>query len=425
MKVWSERKRQAPLLHYVLFAYWFVLLAWQNIGGGTNRSGVDLIIKCGLILMLVVYYFMHMSGIRRDVLKIILILMMIYGGIKMSNGMALSEALYYFFPLMFILLVFGVGGHFELNRKQLLRLCNMLIIVMTYTAIYAVIFCFDQFKNVFTIDSAYGNGLRSFLFSNHEYGIYLAFAIMAAILCMELDPELTQKRKALYCMAIVLFSVNLILTFSRTSMMGLGIMLISYTIAFAKKKLKVILFWSLVIAVFAVLLIPALRDFFWEIIMKENNDAERGDLAQNAMDIFYDGTILEKLFGRDFYYIEQYLQTNRGFSSFHNAYVTQLVANGIVGVAIIIVMIILVLHDTYVTIKSGAEYRHVAKFFIGFSVSVIFIMMVVTSVIYASSIDSYFLTLFTMIIPKYVNRSICAGTFDSPIKEKGYGKTML
>lgn len=339
--------------------------------------------------------------------------------------MALSEALYYFFPLAFILLVYGVGGHFELNRKQLLRLCNMLIVVVTYTALYAVVFCFDQFKNAFSITSAYGNELKSFLFSSHEYGIYLAFAIMAAVLCIELDPELTQKRKGLYYAAIVLFSVNLILTYSRTSLLALAVMMISYMFAFAKRNLKVALCWSLFIAVLVILIVPALRDFFWQIVMKENDDAGRDLLTESALTIFKEGSILEKLLGRDFYYVEQYLQTNRGFSSFHNAYVTQLVANGIVGVGIIIVMSILSLRDIYLTIKSGAKYSYVAKFFIGFSVSAIFVMLVNTAVIYASSIDSYFLTLFTSIIPKYVNRSICAGTFDCPTKEKGYGKTML
>ena len=425
MKKWNERKKEAPLLHICLFAYWLVLLIWQNIGGGENRSGVDLIIKCGLMLMLFVYYFNHMTGIRRDVLKIILILVMNYGTVKMSNGIALSEALYYFFPLLFILSIYGVGGHFEITRKQLLTLCNLLIAVVTYTALYALIFCFDQFANAFSVDSAYGNELKSFLFSSHEYGLYLAFGIMAAILCLEITPNITPKLKLLYYSAIVLFLPNLILTFSRTSILAFLIMFLCYTIAFAKRRMRAIMLWSIVLAVLIVLIIPSLRDFFWEIVMKENNDAGREDLIDRAMKIFNSGTMLEKLLGRDFYYVEQFLQSNNGFSSFHNAYVSQLVSNGYLGVGIIIVMSFLSFHDIYLTIKSGAEHAHLAKLFFGFALAAIVFMLFNTTVLYASSIDSYFLTLFAAIVPKYVNRSICKGTFEKEVKVKGYGKTKL
>ena len=425
MKNWNERKKEVPLLHYFLLAYWFVLLVWQNVGGGDNRSGVDLIIKCALIVMLFAYYFTHMTGIRRDVLKLILILIMIYGTIKLSNGMAMSEALYYFFPLLFMLLVYGVGGHFEINRRQLLILCKILIIVMTYTALYALIFCFDQFKNAFSIDNAYGNELKSFLFSSHEYGLYLSFAIMAAILCVEIDPNITQRQRILYYLAIVLFGVNLILTFSRTSILAMVIMLICYTFAFAKRRLKAIIGWSAFFAVLAILIIPPLRDFVWQIVMKENDDAGRENLVDIAMRIYERGTRLEKLFGRDFYYVEDFLQSRSGISSFHNAFITQLIANGVVGVVLISVMSILPLRDIYLTTKCNTQYSKVAKFFIGFSLSSLVFMMFNTTVLYASSIDSYFLTLFAVIIPKYVNRSICRGKFDIDVKVKGYGKTML
>lgn len=421
MRIWNERKLKTPLLHYFLFAYWFILLLWQNIGGSTTHSAMDLIIKCGLILMLFVYYFMHMTGLRRDVLKRSMLLILLYGAVKLSNGMALSEALYYFFPLMFILLIYGVGGSFELNRKQLLTMCNMLIVVVAYTAIYALIFCFEQFENVFTITSAYGNELKSFLFSSHEYGLYLAFAIMAAILCLELDKELTQKKRGLYYTAIVLFSVNLIMTFSRTSFLALGVMLLCYTVAFARKGLRSTLCWSLITAIVLILIIPSLRDFFWQIVMKENNDAGREDLTKTAMTFFEESTIFEKIVGRDFYYVNNYLQSSGGISSFHNAYITLLVSNGIIGVVLIVVMIILSLYDIYATAKSKTELGYIAKFFIGPVIAAALVMMVNTTVLFASSIDSYFLTLFAVIVPRYVHRSIRSGRFDCE-KELPHGK---
>ncbi len=422
MKDWNRRKAQTPLLCYIFYAYWVILLIWQNFGGGQLRSGVDVIIKCALLVMLGIYYFSHMTGIRRDVLALIVILCMIYGGIKMSNGMGMSEALYYFFPFLFLLMVYGIGWRFALRKKQLITLCNLIIITVSYIAIYALIFCFDQFIGVFSLSSAYGNELRSFLMSNHEYGLYLSVGIMASILCLEFDPDGNKGRRGLYIAAIVLFSANLILTFSRTSMLALVVMMICYIIAFAKKRLRSVFFCSLAAAVILVLVIPPLREFFWQIVMKENNDAGRDDLTEKAIEIFISNDYMSKVFGRDYFYVEQFLNTSRNISSFHNAYLSQLVSNGIVGVIILTSMTVVSLRDIYVTVKSGAKYSHLAKFFIGFVLSACIFMLFNTSVLYASTIDSFFLTVIASVVPKYVNRAIRDGTFDLPEKENQSGK---
>lgn len=417
MNEWNRRKRKTPLLHIILFAYWFVLLVWQNLGGGVNRSGVDLIIKCALIVMLGIYFFTHMTGIRRDILAAIVVWFTVYGVIKVVDGMEMSEVLYYFFPMVFVLMIYGIGWQFSINKAQLLQLCNMLIAVTAYIAIYAVIFCFDQFKNAFTVESAYGNELRSFLFSSHEYGMYLAFGIMAAILCLEFDTEGSKGKRVLYTCVIVLFSANLILTFSRTAILALIVMLLTYMFAFAKRKLKSIFFSCLIVAVLVILIVPTLRDFFWRIVMKENTDAGREDLIEKAMIMYNRGNFLEKAFGIDFAGVERMLKSMHGFSSFHNAYITQLICNGIAGVCILAAMSISSFCDIYATVKTNTQYSHLSKFFIGFCASAIIFMMFNTMVLYASSIDSFFLTMMTSIVPRYVNQAIRDGTFDPPKKE--------
>ncbi len=424
MRVWNRRKGQTPMLHYFLFAYWLILLIWQNMGGGENRTGADLVIKCGLIIMLFFYYFMHMTGLRRDVLIIVMALLMIYAAAKIPDGLNLSEALYYFFPILFILLIYGAGWKFELHKDQLIQLCNMLICVVAYIAIYAVIFCFDQFANAFSITNAYGNELRSFLFSSHEYGMYLAFAIMAAILCLEFDKEGAKRLKVFYIAAIVLFSVNLILTFSRTSILTMVVMLLCYTFAFAKKHLRAIICWGAVAAALVILIVPALRDFVWTIVMKENTDAGREDLIEAAMVIFRRGDLWTKLVGTNYQYVEAMLKNSHNFSSFHNAYIQQLVCNGYIGVAMLVTLTLLSLRDIYVTVKLKSEWSHLSKFFVGFALSSVVFMMFNTTVLYASSIDSYFLTLFASIVPKCVNQSIREGTFDLPKKENLFDKSL-
>ncbi len=420
MKLWSLRKGKTPLLHYVLMMYWLVLLIWQNMGaGGTdNKSIVDVVIKMLLITLLCVYYLMHATGIRRDILLTIMTLVALYVYTKITSLNDSSAVLYYFFPLMFLLLIYGCGWKFELRRYQLVKMCSMLVLVVAYIAVYALIFCFDQFQNAFTITSAYGNELKSFLMSSHEYGLYLAFGIMAAILCIELDPSCTKAKKAWYIVAIVLFAVNLILTFSRTSLLAMALMMICYVLLFAKKKLRNWMFVLLAVLVLTVLFVTPLREFFWEIVMKENTEAGRDTLRGMAIQLFDLGAARQKLFGWEYGLVRGMLSGSQNLGSFHNAYLQQLVANGIVGAAILVSVSVVTLADIYKTIRRGTQWSRVPKIFIAFNCASLAFMIFNTTCLFASSIDSYFLTLFVAIIPKYVNRSIREGTFDIPKKKE-------
>jgi len=321
---------------------------------------------------------------------------------------------------MFILIVYGCGWKFELRREQLVRLCNLLVIVVAYIAIYALIFCFDQFKNAFTITNAYGNELKSFLLSSHEYGLYLIFGIMGAILCMEFDPEGSKKKRIWYICAIVLFGINLILTFSRTSLLAFAVMMLCYVFLFARRSIRMWVSLLVTVLVLTVFAVPSLRDFFWEIVMKENNDAGRESLIDAAMNIYKSGNAAKKLLGYDYTMIKALLARSRQLGSFHNAYMSLLVSNGLVGVAILITTSIVTFKDIYITIKKDTPWSRLPKFFIAFNCASIAIMMFNTTTLLASSIDSYFLTLFVAIVPKYVNRSIREGTFDLPAKEKTF-----
>ena len=420
MKIWSMRKGKTPLLHYVLMIYWLTLLVWQNLGAGTtgNRGSFDVLIKLFLIVVLIIYYLIHATGFRRDILMTMMALMVIYGYTKLSGRPDLSLILYYFFPLLFMLMIYGCGWKFELRRYQLVKMCNLLVIVVAYIAVYALIFCFDQFKNAFTITNAYGNELKSFLLSSHEYGMYLAFGIMGAILCMEFDLNCTKVKRAWYIVAIVLFAVNLLLTFSRTSILGLAVMFLCYVLLFAKKKVRNWIIALVVVLVSTFLLVPTLREFFWEIVMKGNNDAGRESLATMALDIYRIGNAEKRLVGTDYNIVRGILSTGKKLGSFHNAYLQMLVANGLIGVVTLVSVSVVTFRDIYNTIKMNTPWSRLPKFFIAFNCSAIVFMFFNTACLFASSIDSYFLTLFVAIVPKYVNKSIREGTFDIPAKEQ-------
>lgn len=397
-------------VHIVLFVYWFVLLVWQNVRSAGNRGAVDTLIKAGLIMLMVVYFCFNTQRLKLYPLICTLLLgLCALVTLFSSNGISFSSILYYLYPVFLYFIVYSVGWNAQINKKQLLSLLHWVIIVVSYIVIYAVVFCRDQFASAFTISSAYGNELCSFLMSNLEYGMYLSFGIMSIFICMELSEFIPSWRKTLYIIALLVFALNLVLTFSRTSIIAFGVMLIAYMIYFAKKSLRVKLLLFLSALVLAICIIPQLSGFVTNIVFKEGTDSGRDELAQIGIKMFKEATLFHKIFGNaDFNTI---LESYSDHGNLHNGYIQMLTTNGIKGVFFLVCVLITTLRDNNIDDCSKTE-RKLCKTFNGFAVASGVYMLTATTTLFYSSIDSYFLTLFAIIIPKFVRTAIKNGTFE-------------
>ena len=397
--------------HIVTFLYWFILLIWQNVRSVGNRGGIDVLIKGGIILFLTGYYVYKSKKIRTFPLLFATLYAILALDIFISSGTTFTNFLAYFYPVVLYLLVYGVGSTFEITRKQLIFILDFLVICVAYIAIYAVLFCREQFSSAFSISTAYGNELKSFLVSNFEYGMYLSFGIISSILCLEFKQGCKGILKLLYVLAIILFAVNLVLTFSRTSIIICILMLIIYAIFFKKGKLKYALVLFAVLMVVLWFAVPEFQSFISEIVFKNNTDSGRNELANLGLQMFKEGSLYNQLFGIPGYV--DIITDNLKHSNLHSGYLQILVMNGVKGVVAFVCIMLYELKQNFKLIKEYPEYKNLAILFIGFDISVCVVMSVTTCVLFYSSIDSYFLTMMAIIIPKFVRNSIIAGTFEN------------
>ena len=177
-------KKSGNHLYLALFLYWLILLIWQNIRTAANRDGMDMVIKASLIVLLALYFLYNSQSVKRYVMIVFLLLVSIYAVTKLTaEGFSFDDAMFYFFPLLMFLLTLGMGGKCTVTKKQLTQLCYMLTFAVMYIVVYALIFQPEKYVEAITVTNAYGNELTSFLTSNHEFGYYLSFGVMAAILC--------------------------------------------------------------------------------------------------------------------------------------------------------------------------------------------------------------------------------------------------
>jgi len=400
----KDRKRSGFTrnVSFMFVIYWGVLVFWQNVSGAETRGTIDLLLKVGLMGYFVGFYLLRVRAFKAKAFLVVLLAMSLMITASTESQFSLSNIVAYAYPIIILFVVYGFGDDLQVNRLQLLAFCNCVIVITLYAAIYAVIFCWDQFAGALSLDYAYGNELSSFFVSSHEYGMYLVAAIISCIFCMDLSEKKSSLQKVYYLAVIAVLAVNLVLTFSRTSMMGLAVFLLVYTIWGKKSARK----WFLLLGVAAVAVLaisPKLTEFVFNIVFKGNNAAGRDILLEKGLEYFNSGSLLQKFFGYGIYETRSYFEHYFDHGSVHNAYLQVLLYFGLTGFGM---MVCYLLSQLFAGFRFRKKNTYIGAISAGLLLSAMSMMFTNTAIIFTSSIDSFFLTMFFVLIPKYVRNSI-------------------
>ena len=406
-------KIKGTSIWFGLYVYWAVLLIWQNIRSVGNRGGTDVLIKAALIVVLFVFFIMCSKIVNTQNMVLILILTLATLLPIMINGsLEMSKLIYYLYPLFLCFCVYGIGNTNTITKKQLTTFCNIVIATVWYIVLYAIIFCTDQFVGAFSLSTAYGNELSSFLPSNYEYGLYLTFGIMLSVVCMEINKP-SAGIKLFYIVTIIVFIANLILTFSRTCIIAFLLIVAIYIIFSKKSKAKYIFVVFITLAILTYFLSGTVRTFVDEIVFKGNANSGRSELIELGMDLYLDANLFEQIFGMEYGKFSALVEYETSHSSLHNAYIQTLLTNGVKGVIFVLAILITSIVTCVKTLMGHKEHGTLIVLLIGFVLSSMIFMLTTTGSLFASSIDSYFLTVCAIIVPKYVCNAIRQGKFDS------------
>ena len=176
-----------------------------------------------------------------------------------------------------------------------------------------------------------------------------------------------------------------------------------------KNKLKRILIIAGVVSVLLVVFVPSINKFFFSIILKENNSAGRDVLAKEAIEFFKQSSLVEQFFGSGISKTNNYLEVVTEYKSVHNAYLQVLLYFGVFGCVAMVVFLLYRVIECFTVTKIN---RFMGIISFALSVSCMAIMFFNTTTLFFSSIDSFFFTVFTVIVPKYVINAIKTDTFN-------------
>ena len=403
-------KGRSNNIDLALLAYWGILVFWQNINPGSTGSTADTLIKTGLIVFLAGYYILHAEPFgRRSVLLMLAFALSMSLSFVAESTFSLRMLLTYFFPVAFAFCAFCPGGNFQINKKRLLRFMYAIILIVLYMALYALIATPQKFFSALSASSAYGNELTSFFASNHEYGLYLMAGIVACLVCIEMDGQKGFWKKLLFFVAIPLFLANLVLTYSRTAMLATVLIFAACVFLNHKSRFAKLLLIGFIVVAAVVAAVPALHEYFLKIVLKDNNLAGRDELASLAMDTFKNGAFFEKIWGQGASATASFFREETDHASVHNAYLQVLLYFGISGLFAMVSVLLLQLRGAFWLIKRD---RFLGVIQIGLVFACASMMLTNTAVLFSSPIDSYFLTMFTIVVPRYVGNAVQMGEFN-------------
>ena len=403
-------KPKVNRIYKVFLLYWIVLVAWQNIRHTVSRSGVDLAIKAALIVWITFEYLRSKQKIRKNAILIyaFFLFFMLFAYIFNEASFEFSVLLSYIYPVLLVFLAYVIGGSLTMNVDELLYLCNGVVLVVSYMALYAIIFCRDQFSAALTIRSAYGNQLSAFFVSNHEYAMYLAGGIVCCLTALRIKERDKLRRRLPYWLALPVFTVNLVLTFSRTTMLGLACLYVIVILFSRRSGVKTLLILGGLLAAGIFVYSETARNFVLNIVLRQNTLSERGELYSLAIAHFREGTLTQRLFGYGVEASRAFTVSMTTHTSIHNGYLQILLYFGLTGFVFLALFLLAQLADTFRILRID---NFCAAMLLAVEIMGMAVMMTNTTYIFFPSTDSYFLTILSVIVPKYIRNAVKEGVF--------------
>ena len=399
-----EREIKRPFsktICFMFFVYWFVLVVWQNLGGAGLRGAADTIVKCVLLLLLCWAFFSRSTKVKPgNLLWILLFTATQMVTFVVAERISFYIVVTYFYTPLFLLLTYGVGNAFEIDKNELITFFRLIIAVVLYTILYTLIADIGQYRTALSATNGYGNEFHSFFVSNNEFAMYCFFGMVAVVLLM--DSRIKAKGRVCLQLIATTFLVHVVLSFSRVTMVCSLLFLLAYVMFYRKTKSRkwITMIFAVLIGVW--LCSEEIRRFLFEVAFKSADVESRETLGVAAMEFYSRGSWLEKFFGFGIHKSRTYLEETATYGSVHNGYIQVLLYYGIVGLAWMVGMLVS-------QIVAGFRIIRTNKFAAALSIGLVCVaaanMVTSTQIIFTSPIDSFFVTAMFIVVPKYVQNA--------------------
>lgn len=236
--------------------------------------------------------------------------------------------------LFIIILYYNVIVSAPLNHIEVKKLLSSYLYLALFFIVYAFIFQFDEIVKALTASHAYASSFSSFFTNRNSYGFFLYSFYSVFLIQSKFYRDKLGKIKYLIIYVVVLLSM--LLTLSRTSMIGTALLTLIIFIDYLLRKIKIdrhkitsLIISLIFFLVFSIVIISFLSNenvlqfIINKVVRSEYKTTGRVDLWK----IGFDNLKLNPIFGIGSF-------GSRGMTSntvFHNTIIEIIVRNGILG----------------------------------------------------------------------------------------------
>ena len=247
----------------------------------------------------------------------------------------------------------------EVKNQDIMKFMKRMVALGVIACIYNIIINGLDMIHLINLDSSYSASFSSFFSNRNQFGIFV-------LICIISNLYLKNANKKRYLIINLLFVINLVLTMSRTSIMGLVLIyVIKYYLDLKNKKIgkkQIFNFIIILLLITLVVVYLCISTGFVEVfvrlfIRKETLETASGrtTIWKNGLNIVLDRNILTGV-GR-FKAIEiNQREYDSTLNQFHNMYIEIFVSFGISGLIIFLTFLIAVLKSIK---RSNCDYKNI------------------------------------------------------------------
>ena len=386
--------RKKPNIIFIMFIYWVAIIAWQFVRPVANRSLLDTLVKIGVFLIVFLYSIMFgkpYTSRRHAIILSLGISTQILTFLFDASGFSLGGFITFAFMMAQILVFIVLLGDEEIGEKEFVRFAVIMVLLVLFMCVYNIFAYWNRFFSLFAGGRAYGNECKSILYSNHEFAVYISTGMILALWLLikkRLNP-------ILFSVITVFFSISLMSTYSRSAIFGI-IGAIFVLLFFYRKSIFALFSIAFAGLLAIIVAVPFLNSFVFDKLMKDTfdgdsiMDASRSEMYSEMWGEYLDSGVFRTFFGHGY----------SGASNFpgHDAYLVILLTGGIV---MMIFFALIILWSLYNSCRALRYDKCTGGVLLAFQTFSLLYMVAQTPILFYSSMDSFFITMITVMIPLY------------------------
>ena len=245
-----------------------------------------------------------------------------------------------FFTIGFLFFIYYGLRSIEYDNGQIMKFHLSMVVIAFAFSVYNLFINFDQLSYLQSFSARYLIKFSSFFVNVNNFGLLLYVSLMAGTyLLMNLYSKEQKSKVKVRILTITLFFIfiNLILTFSRTTILSTLVFFIVFAILRRRNIQGLYAVAAIAVFLIGIMQIEVVSDFVNQYIFK----TDQGLSNRDRVWAFGFELIKERpLFGYGFNHGGALLQEYMGFSGYHNIFIQALISGGVFWLVIFVSFII-------------------------------------------------------------------------------------